>query len=89
MSEILNEQLSALVDDELARNLVLRLRAPRVGEMFRQPQLKATLEKLVATEQAALASAILSPSFQIAFNKVKGSVPARASFSAAVGNEER
>ena len=31
----------------------------------------------VSDEQAALASAILSPSFQIAFNKVKGSVPAR------------
>ncbi|WP_170337359.1 ABC transporter substrate-binding protein [Ruegeria arenilitoris] len=31
----------------------------------------------VSEEQAALASAILSPSFQIAFNKVKGSVPAR------------
>ena len=31
----------------------------------------------VSAEQAALASAILSPSFQIAFNKVKGSVPAR------------
>ncbi len=32
---------------------------------------------VVSAEQAALASAILSPSFQIAFNKVKGSVPAR------------
>jgi glucose/mannose transport system substrate-binding protein len=31
----------------------------------------------VSPEQAALAKAILSPSFQIAFNKVKGSVPAR------------
>jgi glucose/mannose transport system substrate-binding protein len=31
----------------------------------------------VSGEQAALAEAILSPSFQIAFNKVKGSVPAR------------
>ncbi|MEM8581568.1 MAG: ABC transporter substrate-binding protein [Pseudomonadota bacterium] len=31
----------------------------------------------VSDEQAALASAILSPGFQIAFNKVKGSVPAR------------
>ncbi|AEI95982.1 MULTISPECIES: ABC transporter substrate-binding protein [Roseobacter] len=31
----------------------------------------------VSAEQAALASAILSPSFQVAFNKVKGSVPAR------------
>ncbi len=31
----------------------------------------------VSAEQAALASAILSPTFQIAFNKVKGSVPAR------------
>ena len=31
----------------------------------------------VSPEQAALATAILSPSFQIAFNKVKGSVPAR------------
>lgn len=31
----------------------------------------------VSAEQAALATAILSPSFQIAFNKVKGSVPAR------------
>jgi len=28
--------------------------APRVGEVFRQPDLKATLEKLVAAEQAAL-----------------------------------
>ena len=32
---------------------------------------------VVSDEQAKLASAILSPSFQIAFNKVKGSVPAR------------
>lgn len=32
---------------------------------------------VVSKQQAALASAILSPSFQIAFNKVKGSVPAR------------
>lgn len=31
----------------------------------------------VSDEQAALADAILSPTFQIAFNKVKGSVPAR------------
>ena len=31
----------------------------------------------VSPEQAALASAILSPSFQVAFNVVKGSVPAR------------
>ncbi|MCE0505040.1 ABC transporter substrate-binding protein [Roseivivax sp. GX 12232] len=31
----------------------------------------------VSDEQAALAQAILSPEFQIAFNKVKGSVPAR------------
>ena len=31
----------------------------------------------VSPEQAALAKAIMSPSFQIAFNKVKGSVPAR------------
>jgi glucose/mannose transport system substrate-binding protein len=31
----------------------------------------------VSEEQAALARAIMSPSFQIAFNKVKGSVPAR------------
>ncbi|MEM6460308.1 MAG: ABC transporter substrate-binding protein [Pseudomonadota bacterium] len=31
----------------------------------------------VSDEQAALANAILSPGFQIAFNKVKGSVPAR------------
>jgi len=31
----------------------------------------------VGKEQAALATAILSPTFQIAFNKVKGSVPAR------------
>jgi len=31
----------------------------------------------VSEEQAALARAIMSPTFQIAFNKVKGSVPAR------------
>jgi glucose/mannose transport system substrate-binding protein len=31
----------------------------------------------VSDEQAALAKAIMSPEFQIAFNKVKGSVPAR------------
>jgi glucose/mannose transport system substrate-binding protein len=31
----------------------------------------------VSEEQAALARAILSPGFQVAFNKVKGSVPAR------------
>jgi gamma-glutamyltranspeptidase/glutathione hydrolase len=31
-----------------------RMRGPRVGEIFRQPQLKETLEKLVATEREAL-----------------------------------
>jgi glucose/mannose transport system substrate-binding protein len=31
----------------------------------------------VSEEQAALAKAIMAPSFQVAFNKVKGSVPAR------------
>ena len=36
---------------------------------------------MVSTEQAALASAILSPSFQSAFNVVKGSVPARTDVS--------
>jgi len=35
----------------------------------------------VSVEQAALASAILSPSFQSAFNVVKGSVPARIDVS--------
>jgi glucose/mannose transport system substrate-binding protein len=35
----------------------------------------------VSKEQAALASAILSPSFQSAFNVVKGSVPARTDVS--------
>ena len=35
----------------------------------------------VSVEQAALASAILSPSFQSAFNVVKGSVPARTDVS--------
>jgi glucose/mannose transport system substrate-binding protein len=35
----------------------------------------------VSPEQAALASAILSPSFQSAFNVVKGSVPARTDVS--------
>jgi glucose/mannose transport system substrate-binding protein len=35
----------------------------------------------VSPEQAALAKAIMSPSFQIAFNKVKGSVPARTDVS--------
>ncbi len=35
----------------------------------------------VGAEQAALASAILSPSFQSAFNVVKGSVPARTDVS--------
>ncbi|PRY81999.1 hypothetical protein CLV76_101541 [Marivita geojedonensis] len=35
----------------------------------------------VSEEQAALASAILSPSFQSAFNVVKGSVPARTDVS--------
>ena len=35
----------------------------------------------VSTEQAALATAILSPSFQSAFNVVKGSVPARTDVS--------
>lgn len=34
-------------------------------------------------EQAALAKAILSPQFQLAFNKVKGSVPARTDLSVA------
>lgn len=36
---------------------------------------------VVSEEQAALASAILSPSFQSAFNVVKGSVPARTDVS--------
>ena len=36
---------------------------------------------VVSAEQAALASAILSPSFQSAFNIVKGSVPARTDVS--------
>ena len=36
---------------------------------------------MVGAEQAALASAILSPSFQSAFNVVKGSVPARTDVS--------
>ncbi len=36
----------------------------------------------VSAEQAALAKAILSPGFQIAFNKVKGSVPARTDLDA-------
>jgi glucose/mannose transport system substrate-binding protein len=35
----------------------------------------------VSEEQAALAKAIMAPSFQIAFNKVKGSVPARVDVS--------
>jgi len=35
----------------------------------------------VSSQQAALASAILSPSFQSAFNVVKGSVPARTDVS--------
>ncbi len=35
----------------------------------------------VSAEQAALAQAILSPSFQVAFNVVKGSVPARTDVS--------
>lgn len=35
----------------------------------------------VSEQQAALASAILSPSFQSAFNVVKGSVPARTDVS--------
>ena len=35
----------------------------------------------VSTERAALASAILSPSFQSAFNVVKGSLPARTDVS--------
>ncbi|KMK68452.1 ABC transporter substrate-binding protein [Puniceibacterium sp. IMCC21224] len=36
----------------------------------------------VSTEQKALAEAIMSPAFQIAFNKVKGSVPARTDLDA-------
>jgi glucose/mannose transport system substrate-binding protein len=35
----------------------------------------------VSDEQAALAKAIMSPAFQVAFNKVKGSVPARTDIS--------
>jgi glucose/mannose transport system substrate-binding protein len=35
----------------------------------------------VSPDQAALAEAIMSPDFQIAFNKVKGSVPARTDVS--------
>ncbi len=37
----------------------------------------------VSPEQAALAEAIMSPEFQVAFNKVKGSVPARTDVSVA------
>jgi glucose/mannose transport system substrate-binding protein len=37
----------------------------------------------VSGEQAALAEAIMSPGFQIAFNKVKGSVPARTDLDVA------
>ena len=40
-------------------------------------------EGQVSDQQAALASAILSPGFQIAFNKVKGSVPARTDLDVA------
>ncbi|WP_136661391.1 ABC transporter substrate-binding protein [Nitratireductor sp. XY-223] len=40
-------------------------------------------EGKVSDQQAALASAILSPGFQIAFNKVKGSVPARTDLDVA------
>ncbi len=36
----------------------------------------------VSPEQASLAEAIMSPEFQVAFNKVKGSVPARTDVSA-------
>jgi glucose/mannose transport system substrate-binding protein len=35
----------------------------------------------VSEEQAALAKAIMSPEFQVAFNKIKGSVPARTDVS--------
>ncbi len=35
----------------------------------------------VSAEQTALAKAVMSPEFQIAFNKVKGSVPARTDVS--------
>lgn len=38
--------------------------------------------EVVSAEQSALAEAILSPSFQIAFNQVKGSVPARTDLDA-------
>ncbi len=37
----------------------------------------------VSGEQSALAEAILSPTFQVAFNKVKGSVPARTDLDVA------
>jgi glucose/mannose transport system substrate-binding protein len=37
----------------------------------------------LTTEQSALATAIMSPEFQLAFNKVKGSVPARTDLSVA------
>jgi gamma-glutamyltranspeptidase/glutathione hydrolase len=55
----INENLHELFKWPYSKALFLsaddgRMRGPRVGEMFRQPQLKATLEKLVAAEQAAL-----------------------------------
>ena len=55
----INENLHELIKWPYSKALFLssdngRLRGPRVGEIFRQPQLKATLEKLVAAERAAL-----------------------------------
>ena len=44
---------------------------------FALPRLNGDTDATREVVQAALAKAIMSPSFQIAFNKVKGSVPAR------------
>ena len=55
----INENAHELIKWPYSKDLFLsfdngRMRGPEVGEIFRQPQLKATLEKLVAAERKAL-----------------------------------
>ena len=57
----INEDIHEIIQWPYSRDLFLtaesgRSRGPEVGDIFRQPDLKATLEKLVAAERAALAA---------------------------------
>ena len=57
----INENLHEIIKWPYSKALFLssepgRMRGPEIGDIFRQPQLKATLEKLVEAERAALAA---------------------------------